>query len=420
MSSDYYFRRFGFCGRPIPIAPQKDLAIVVVIPCFDEPDLVGSLESLWTCERPQSAVEVIAVINSPANCSETVRQQNQTTFNDASVWTCNHADDRFAIHPRYFPDLPNKHAGVGLARKIGMDEAALRFDDIGKSQIGIIVGYDADCRCARNYLTSIERHFQENPVCPGCSIYFEHPLAGSLQPRIYDAIAAYELHLRYYVQALRYTGSLFAFHTIGSCMAVRSGVYLEQGGMNKRQAGEDFYFLQKIMALGGFTNLAATTVFPSPRVSDRVPFGTGRAVSDFLKTGRLSTYPLKAFLDLKKLFMHLPALFRTRDFTASNLTDVLPESVRTFLVARNLAAVLHEIRRNTASEMAFQKRFFRWFDGFEVMKFLHHARDHFYGAPAIEEEAKRLCRQLSVRMPSRAQYSIRDLLAYFRELDRLS
>lgn len=417
---DYYFRRFGFCGRQIAIAPQKDLSIVVVIPCFDEPDLVGSLESLWMCDRPSRSVEVIAVINSPAYCSEAVRQQNQKTLDEASGWICNHADDRFAIRLLHFPELPTKHAGVGLARKIGMDEAAWRFDDIGKSQTGVIVGYDADCRCARSYLTSIERHFQENPGSPGCSIHFEHPLAGPFEPRVYDAIAAYELHLRYYVQSLRYTGSPFAFHTIGSCMAVRSGVYLKQGGMNKRQAGEDFYFLQKIMALGGFTNLAATTVFPSPRVSDRVPFGTGRAVSDFLKAGKLSTYPLQAFLDLKELFEHLPALFRTRDFTTSNLTNALPESVRTFVAARNLAQVLQEIRRNTVSEVAFQKRFFRWFDGFEVMKFLHHARDHFYGAPAIEEAAKRLCGQLSVRMPSGAKNSTRALLAHFRELDRLS
>src|SRR5207248_7565747 len=50
-ATDYYFRRFGFCERRIATAPRSDLGIVVVIPCFDEPDLVGSLESLWNCER---------------------------------------------------------------------------------------------------------------------------------------------------------------------------------------------------------------------------------------------------------------------------------------------------------------------------------------------------------------------------------
>lgn len=420
MAIDHYFSRFGFCGRQIATAPRKDLNIVVVIPSFNEPDLVGSLESLWMCDRPQNSVEVIVVINSPANCSVAVKQQNQKTLKEASAWIESHFDDRLTVRLLHFPELPPKQAGVGLARKIGMDEAARRFDDIGKSQLGIIVGYDADCRCARNYLTALDRHFQENPRSPGCSICFEHPLTGPLEPRIYDAIAAYELHLRYYVQALHFTGSPFGFHTIGSCMAVRPGVYLEQGGMNKRPAGEDFYFLQKIIALGGFTNLAATTVYPSPRVSDRVPFGTGRAVSDFLKTGEFSTDPFQAFLDLKTLFVRLPDIFRTKNFASTDWTNGLPESVQTFFAARNLAPILEEIRWNTASEAAFQKRFFRCFDGFEVMKFVHHARDHFYGAPAIQEEAEKLWRRLSGAKPSRPRDSIRELLADFRQLERLS
>src|SRR5213594_3575687 len=99
-------------------------------------------------------------------------------------------------------------------------------------------------------------------------------MAGLLDPKVAEAIAAYELHLRYYVRALRYAGFPYAHHTIGSCMAVRADVYKKQGGMNKRQAGEDFYFLQKIIPLGHFTDLTETKVIPSSRPSDRVPFGT--------------------------------------------------------------------------------------------------------------------------------------------------
>src|SRR5207249_6387595 len=106
-------------------------------------------------------------------------------------------------------------------------------------------------------------HFRENPRSPGCSIYFEHPLEGPLDARVYDAISTYELHLRYYVQALRYAGFPYAYHTFGSCMTVRADAYMEQGGMNKRKAGEDFYFLQKIISLDGFSDLTETTVIPS-------------------------------------------------------------------------------------------------------------------------------------------------------------
>src|SRR5690606_5551781 len=131
---------------------------------------------------------------------------------------------------------------VGLARKIGMDEALRRLDRAGRLD-GVIACFDADCTCDPNYLVEVERFFRENPKAPGCSIYFEHPLSGPAEPGIYQAVARYELHLRYYIEALRHAGFPHAFHTIGSSMAARASAYLQQGGMNKRQAGEDFYFL---------------------------------------------------------------------------------------------------------------------------------------------------------------------------------
>lgn len=88
----------------------------------------------------------------------------------------------------------------------------------------------------------------------------------------------YELYLRYYRLALEYTGHPHAYHCIGSAFAVRTLDYVAQGGMNKRQAGEDFYFLQKLIATGRYATLQSTQVYPSPRFSGRTPFGTGQAV----------------------------------------------------------------------------------------------------------------------------------------------
>src|SRR5712692_7968630 len=39
--ADFYFQRFGFCGRQIAAPAPRDLGLVVVIPCFNEPDLLG-------------------------------------------------------------------------------------------------------------------------------------------------------------------------------------------------------------------------------------------------------------------------------------------------------------------------------------------------------------------------------------------
>ncbi|MEO8429555.1 MAG: hypothetical protein ABI651_20875 [Verrucomicrobiota bacterium] len=415
-SPDFYFRRFGFCGRQIAEPPHPGLGIIVVIPCLNEPDLIGSLESLWSCEPSNCPAEVIVVINSPAGCCETIRVQNLKTWEEASRWSREHSTPRLVFHVLHVPDLPPKQAGVGLARKIGMDEAVRRFDDIGRTT-GIVVCYDADCRCEGNYLRSIERHFEKNPRTPGCSIYFEHPLDGPLDAKVYEAVAAYELHLRYYVHALRYAGFPYAHQTIGSSMAVRADVYKEQGGMNKRRAGEDFYFLQKIIPLGAFTELTDTTVNPSSRGSDRVPFGTGRAVRAHLAGNKISTYPLEAFLDLKVLCERLPAADYGEQLLRSDMCDGLPESMRTFLRAQRFTEALAEIRDNTSTPAAFRARFLRWFNGFQAMKFIHHARDDYYGERGIEDEAGRLLELLSGRVGKVGGSTLELLLAY-RRLDR--
>lgn len=373
-TTDAYFERFGFCERQIGDAPPRDLGIVVVVPCANEPDLADELESLRACERPDCAVEVLVVLNSSAAASEEVRAQNRVSAEQGQ---------RYA-HVICMPGLPPKHAGVGLARKIGMDEALRRLADVGNLWDGIIVNYDADCRCDANYLRAIEGHFAENPETPGCSIYFEHPPG---------AADLYELHLRYYVQALRHAGHPYAFHTIGSCMAVRAQVYMEQGGMNKRKAGEDFYFLQKVMALGNYMDLLTTRVVPSARESDRVPFGTGKAVGEQLRGKPALTYPFEAFLDLKAFF--------------ENVANP-PARMREFLQAQDFETKLREIRENTASEQAFRERFFRWFNGFMAMKYIHFARDHYYGARPVAEEARRL--------PGMSDPA--DLLAAYRHLQK--
>ncbi len=365
---DAYFERFGFCGSQVNEPPSGKLGIVVVVPCFDEPDIVGALESLRDCEPPGRDVEVIVVVNSAVDATNKVKERNRRSVEQAREFG-------YVIH---CPNLPPKHAGVGLARKIGMDEALRRLGD------GIIVNFDADCRCDPNYLRAIEEHFLQHPQTPGCSIYFEHP------PGDADL---YELHLRYYVQGLRYAGHPYAFHTIGSSMAVRSRVYMEQGGMNKRKAGEDFYFLQKVIALGNYTDLLTTCVIPSQRESHRVPFGTGRAVGDQLRGKPALTYPFEAFEDLKQFFADV---------------EHPPVAMKLFLETHEFAQKLKEMRANTESDEAFRKRFFRWFNGFMAMKYIHYARDHHYGGRPVTNEPKRL--------PGMADAA--NLLAAYRSLQR--
>lgn len=396
-----------------------NLGIIVVIPAFDEPDLLFSLMSLARCELPLVDVEVIVVINNSEQSSEEVKERNQAVFLQAREWAKTQNRSRFKFQLLYVPDFPAKSAGVGLARKVGMDEACWRFMKIGNPN-GIIACFDADSRCAPNYFQALEGHFQAHPKSQACSIYFEHPTNGIDFPdSVYEAIIPYELHLRYYIHAQRMAGFPYAYHTVGSSMAVRCMSYQRQGGMNRRKAGEDFYFIHKFTPLGDFTECLSTKVIPSPRPSHRVPFGTGRAVQEILgDQGVYFSYNLQSFLDLKVLFQQVDHLFGLTAGDVSGFLLSLPDSIKQFLTEAKFEDKWQEIKRNTASASAFRSRFFRWFNAFMLMKYVHFARDHFYPNIEIGTAAAQLLMQQSKQIVEPNELKL--LLKRYRQLDQQS
>ena len=408
---NYYLNRYAVRETLITQKPNENLSIVVVIPCCNEPDLTTSLQSLYNCEKPAGSVEVIAVINASEKAEKDVLEQNKQSLIEAENWRDSlHFDSTQGAFNFYFVEenqLPKKHAGVGLARKIGMDEAVRRFDVVNNHQ-GIIACFDADAQCETNYLVELENHFKQHPKSPACSIHYEHPIAGTeFSEEIYNGITQYELHLRYYKNGLTYANLPYAFHTIGSSMAVRSEAYQKQNGMNKRKAGEDFYFLQKLIPLGNFTELKTTQLIPSPRVSDRVPFGTGKAMQSWLddnKTEMLSYNP-KSFIDLREFANVLPQLFLKEVKT--------PESVQAFLVTIDFEENLINIRKNSKSETHFTEVFFKWFNAFKVLKYMHFARDNCFPDVLISEGANGLLELLEKPV----QDNNKELLLKYREID---
>lgn len=365
MIKNIYFERYAYPERFFNEPPHPDTNLIVVIPSFKEPALLESLESLLSCDRTAGKVEVIVVVNHAENASEADKTINITSYQDLKVFAEHVKSDFITLKTIKAFDLPVKEAGVGLARKIGMDEAAYRFEQLNKD--GVIVCFDADSAVQPNYLQAIEQHFEEHPKSPGCSIHYEHPLTD-------DAIIPYELHLRYYIQALCYADYPFAFHTIGSSMAVRSKAYQKQNGMNKRKAGEDFYFIHKIIPLGHYTNLTKTTVIPSPRISDRVPFGTGRAMQEYQKGKDLyQSYNFQIFEHLKTFMGTLPEIYQKRAFP-----DSLEIETVQFLNDVNFKQELEKLLKQSTDLASFKTRFYQWFNGFKVLKYVHFLRDHYY------------------------------------------
>lgn len=409
MLIDSYLNKYAY--RPSSVNHQltTNINAVVVIPAFNEPDLIKTLHSLELCVMPQKPVDVIVVFNHPENSSDHIKKQNLDFYEEALEFSQQENLKLKYIILEAF-DLPQKSAGVGLARKIGMDEAVYR---LGEHSDGLIICLDADCTVAPNYLVEIEKHFNNHKNSPGASVYFEHPLE-SEQVALASGIIQYELHLRYYNQLLKYTGHPFAFHTVGSSMVVRSGAYQKQGGMNKRKAGEDFYFLQKIIQLGNFTELKNTCVYPSPRISDRVPFGTGKAQGDWIneRKNQYLTYHPEVAGVLKSLFDRVT--INGKGLIAVPVAH-LPKSIIEFIGKKHWQIRINEIDKNTSNDEAFIKRFFAWFNLFMVMRFVHFYRDNEKENIPVESAAFMLLDFLNQKSDATGP---EELLSVFRAIEK--
>ena len=291
-----------------------------------------------------------------------------------------------------------------------MDEAVDRLDQAENPE-GVIICLDADSMVEKNHLVEIENLFRMNLNVEACSIFFEHPVSGEeFSPEVYQGIIRYELFLRYYIEGLRFAGYPHAFHCVGSSMAVRSIAYQKRGGMNRRKAGEDFYFLQKFIAEGTLAELSTTKVIPSPRASEKVPFGTGRAIKNWLENGEeeYMAYHPQIFKDLKELIDQVELLYDP-EYQAE-----FPPSVKSFFEQEPFLEKLVEIRANVTSEKAFVKRFYGWFDGLKVLKFVHFARDEFWGELEVEAGAGILADWLGLGGNEKGHLG---LLGLYRELE---
>jgi hypothetical protein len=295
-----YLQQRALLFSPPPRKPSPELGLVLVIPACREPQLLLCLMALQRCTLPSCAVEILVVINHSEAETAEVKALNLSIADDAARWARRHNTPRRWFHLLHHCDMPRREAGVGLARKIGMDEACRRLVIAGNPG-GIIASLDADCRVMPNYFQALENHFRQRPQPAACAIDFEYPLRGvTFEPTVYEAITVYELMLRYQVEALRYAGFPAVHHAIGACMAVQAQAYQDQGGMNKKTYGEDVHFLLPFTRKPGFSYLRDTCVQLSPRPSGRRPGGSGQFVQKHTgKLNRLKTTSFQLFEDLR-------------------------------------------------------------------------------------------------------------------------
>jgi len=271
-------------------------------------------------------------------------------------------------------EIPDRDGGVGTARKIGMD-AVLGLIDRAGMERGVICCLDADTLVEENYLSAIYAHFRQSGAPAAVAAYTHQKPA---DPDLLAAICCYEIFLRSYVMGLSYARSPYAFHAIGSTMACTADGYVGVRGMNRRTAAEDFYFLNKLAKIGKIGVVTETTVFPSSRISGRVPFGTGRRMLRHMTAGtdEYRLYDPRIFVIIREWLAGMEA---DPDRDPKN---ILAEARRIhphlaeYLRLSHLDANWQNIRRNSHDPHQLRQQFHVWFDGLKTLRLVRHLSHH--------------------------------------------
>ena len=142
--------------------PKEDLKYIIVVPCYREPYVLRTINSLCEASMPAISAEIIVVLNSSDADNEETLQFNASTRRELEQWAHSNSNDRFRLFVIELNRVPKKIAGVGFARKIGMDEAIHRFNQLDNKN-GVIISFDADSICDKTFIEKIDHHYTKFP-----------------------------------------------------------------------------------------------------------------------------------------------------------------------------------------------------------------------------------------------------------------
>jgi glycosyltransferase involved in cell wall biosynthesis len=372
----------------------ENISQVIVIPAYAEREMLFStLASI--AQNPPSSLDysfILCVINNKGNSTSAVIKNNLQTIDYLEALVKKKPLGKFNTNRALYPlllaladaklklgyinassqgyEIPQNLGGVGMARKIGMD-MALRLLKNSSAQRNLIISLDADTLVQNNYLSAIKKYFTQKVKT--AIVAYEHQMP--LNDEEQAAICCYEIFLRYWVLGLKYAKSPWAFHSIGSTIVTSTEAYLEVRGMNKREAGEDFYFLSKLAKINKIGYIKETCVYPSARPSARVPFGTGKRIQRFLAGESKEEYLLydpQIFVILAGWLQLMKNQFICGDDEILIKAERIHPMLKSFLKDYDFTAVWSKIRRNAKDDKTLTRQFNDWFDGFKTLKLINY------------------------------------------------
>lgn len=362
---DKYLERYAEPESLTIQCPDVSAQFVLVVPAFQES--LAQLEQVWV---ELNDVIIVLVVNS-RDPAEPITQQLLEDIADYwqiidSTGYCTwyqSSQHTILVVDRCHHPLPLKQ-GVGKARKIGADIAA-RLIHNGSIKVPWIFSTDADARLPKEYFTA--------------AITATKGLSFRLYPFRHDvdediAAALYEFSLLWYAYGLKSANSEYAYPSVGSTIACSVEAYAQVRGFPNREAGEDFYLLNKLRKVGNYTYADSPPIRLSSRISNRVPFGTGpgiqkiQALDDPIKD--YIFYHPACFESLKRFLIALRTSQQKEDLQ-QHFSDPLHWQ---FVQNSDLATLVSKQQNQTPA--VFAKFLMDWFDGFRTLKFVHFIREH--------------------------------------------
>ena len=269
--------------------------------------------------------------------------------------------------------------GVGLARKVGGDLAAALWAR-GGIACPRIASSDADVTLPSDYFTTLTS--AESEPSAAWLWPFQHEAGGNVEIDL--ATVLYEISLRYYVLGLTAARSSYAYQSIGSTICVDAAAYLAVRGFPKREAAEDFYLLDKLAKVGALRRVAGAPIRIKARLSERVPFGTGRRsreIVDERAAGvEFTLYAPAVFTALSAVIAGLDEVAASADVAELNaaLDARIPEfanTARLVLERLGVFAALHSAVAQAPAGRVLRRRIHTWFDALRTLRFIHGMRD---------------------------------------------
>jgi hypothetical protein len=353
--------------RPI----KKHYKAIIALPCCNEfeslPDTLRSLEKT----KPENYDETLIIVNVNQRASMD-RQDNLATLEWLQTFET-------PLHLAWLDHVTGEAAypekfGVGLARHQACSIGLEFIDDNSP-----VISLDADSPVNPEYLQAIFVHLKSNPDFKAGHVNFKHRHCGTDAER--QAIEVYEQHLHQHRRRLEEANSPHAWYAIGSTIVCTKQAYLKSGGYHcRRMAGEDFYLLQQLSKTGcKIAMIESAFVYPSDRTSNRVPFGTGKAVGKILESEKWLTYHEGCYRDLGGL---LAVVEENLGDSAEELLKSAPLTCQAWLKERSFADVWPKLQANARDSLMLVQRFHEWLDAFQTLKLIHHLSDHHY--PRVE------------------------------------